>query len=94
MIRSVWDVLKKAVTDFFNDDAMTQGAALAFYTALSFAPLLTLLIFAASFLPGDTKNQLVAQVSALVGPQAGDVVNTVANSSPPGRSRASWASRR
>jgi hypothetical protein len=42
--KAVLNMFKSAGNDFLKDEAMTQGAAIAFYTALSLAPLLVVLL--------------------------------------------------
>ncbi len=73
----VLNFIKTSLSDFLRDDAMTRGAALAFYTALSLSPLLVILLSIASFLGEDTQQQLVNQISGLVGPEAASVIDTV-----------------
>ena len=69
---------KAAVTDFLADDAMTQAAAVAFYTALSFAPLLLLTIFLiGSVLGQGTADKIIDEVQSLVGAEAGESVQMV-----------------
>lgn len=41
-------MIKTAASDFLDDNAMTLAASLAFYSALSLAPLLVILISVAS----------------------------------------------
>ena len=74
---SMWKMLKASVVEFFDDEAMTRAAAVAFYTALSFAPLLILLIWISSSLSSDITRQMVQQVEQVVGPQAGEAVDMV-----------------
>jgi membrane protein len=64
-------LLRQAVKDFFRDDAMTLGAALAFYTALSIAPLLVLLVWILSFFGYGDQQQIVDQAFLVMGPEAG-----------------------
>ena len=59
--------------DHFNEhDVMTLAAALAFYTALSLAPLLLVLLSVISFLGFDAQKEFLQQVDALMGPQASE----------------------
>lgn len=73
-------------------DVITQAAALAFYAALSIAPLLLLLLwFTASF--PVAQDAAVAQIGLLVGPEAQDVARTVianAQARPDTGSLAGW----
>lgn len=73
-LRAIWEAARDTVRDFVNDDAMTLGAALAFYTALSLAPLVVLLLWFASFLGDGMQQQLVAQIQSIVGPQAAQAI--------------------
>lgn len=66
-----------AASEFLSDDAMTLGAALAFYTALSLAPLLVLLVWITTLLGGAAQAELVDQIVALVGTEAGATVRGV-----------------
>lgn len=79
--RGWFGMLKSALWDFIADDAITQAAAVAFYTALSFAPLLMLatLIFAnLDRMAGTgTERQVVGEVHRLIGSEAGQVVEDV-----------------
>lgn len=73
----VFTFIKTSISDFLRDDAMTLGAALAFYTALSLSPLLIILLSVASFLGEGTKQGIVRQISEMVGPQAASVIETI-----------------
>lgn len=79
--RTHWQAWKIAAVDFVADDAMTLGAALAFYTALSLAPLLVILLWAASFMGDATQQKLVARIEEMVGPQAGQAIGMVISAS-------------
>ena len=66
--------------DFSKDDALTQSAALALYTAVSLAPLVVLLQYLGDAIGGDAKTAFLAQVSGLVGPLGGEAVESIAKS--------------
>lgn len=74
-----WTILKRAIREFIADDAMSLGGALAFYTALSLAPLLVLVLAVAGFLwqADEVRAELVRQVHNLIGPSGADMVETV-----------------
>jgi len=76
-----WEVLKTSAADFVNDDAITQAAAVAFYTALSFAPLLVLVILAFGELDAwsgfGTQERVIDEIRSLIGREAADVVQQV-----------------
>ena len=70
--------LKEAFNDFLADDSLTQAAAVAYYTALSFAPLLVLTTLIVGTLLGpDTKQRLVEEIQNLMGPGVGASVEQV-----------------
>lgn len=58
-------MVKSAAADFMDDNAMTLGASLAFYSALSLAPLLVILITLASLLGSDTQGRRGSRRSSL-----------------------------
>jgi membrane protein len=79
--REILHLLRESMREFMDDDALTLGAALAFYTALSLAPLVVLMMWTVGSLGPSTQQQLIEQVVALVGPQAGEAVRSVAENS-------------
>ena len=67
--RSLWGVVRKAVAGFLADNASSMGAALAFYSLLSMAPLFVLVITIAGLFIGHDQAQqvLFTQLSGLLG---------------------------
>ncbi len=74
---SPWRVLKRAVQSFFAHNAMSLSASLSFYTLLSFAPLLVLLVWLASLLGYDAQQTILDQVALMAGPDARQAAQTV-----------------
>ena len=72
-LRALWI----AGRDFFEDRVPTLAAALAFYTSLSLAPLIILLLYVCRALGPRAEDQLVAQVNSVVGAGGGEVVRAV-----------------
>jgi membrane protein len=72
--------VKSAGVDFVDDNAMTLAAALAFYGALSIAPLLLIAIAVTSLLGPDVQKQVIQQIQDTVGPQAGDTIGAIVQS--------------
>ena len=70
-------IIARAAAAFVEDQALTHGAAVAFFTGLSLAPLLILLMWASSLLGPDVQDRLVDQVAMLTGHQGGTVVRMV-----------------
>ena len=50
--RAVWDLLVETYREWSQDNAPTLGAALAFYTTFSLAPLLIVVIAVVGFVFG------------------------------------------
>ena len=65
------------VKRFVEADLMTQAASLSFYTLLSLAPLLVLLLWLTASLYPPAQQSLVDQIGALAGEQAAAVAATV-----------------
>jgi membrane protein len=79
-MRAVWTLFKNALADFVEDDAMTLGAALAFYTALAMAPLLLCLVAIAGLAGAEFEREFTANVAAVVGAKAAEAVNMIMDS--------------
>jgi membrane protein len=77
---ALWNVLRSAVLDFLDDDAMELAAGLAFYTALSLGPLVLIVIKIAGLLDPNAQDHVVEQITGLVGSQGGEAVAAVIDS--------------
>lgn len=69
--------LRTVVSEFSEDEAMTLAAALAYYAALSLAPMVLLMVWIGDLLGPQAKQRLIEQVEAQAGPQAGQSVQMV-----------------
>ena len=78
-LRLYWRVLKHAVVAFGNDRAGTMGAAIAFYTLFSLAPLLVLIIAVAGFVYGDdaARGAVDDQLVGIVGQESAQAVQAM-----------------
>ena len=67
--RAVLDICVKSVTAWFDHNAASLGAALAYYTLFSVAPILIIAVAIAGYVFGaDTaQGQVLAQLQALIG---------------------------
>ena len=66
-----WVLLKKSFWAWMNENALEWGAALAYYTAFSIAPLLVIaLTITGVFYEGDSLSYVHDQISGLVGANA------------------------
>lgn len=79
-LRDGISLVRQAFGDFFRDDAMTLGAALAFYTALSLAPLTVVVLWILSLLGYHDQKELMAEVVRIVGPEAGKSFSSILES--------------
>ena len=78
-LKNIVQLLKQAAADWSEDNAARLAAALAYYTVLSIAPLLILATAVVGLVFGDdaARGHVASELSAVVGPQAGEGVQTV-----------------
>ncbi|MGY3229790.1 membrane protein [Luteibacter sp. HA06] len=69
-----------AVNGFSDDELMTRAAALAFFAALSFAPVLLLLVWIISMLHAGWQDQLSDALASVVGSKAAEALDGVIKS--------------
>lgn len=74
-----WSLLKASGSAWLEDKASRLGAALAYYTVFSIAPLLVIIIAIASLVFGReaAQGQLLGQLEGLVGEQGGKAIQTM-----------------
>lgn len=75
--RAVWSPLRASVETFVADDVLTLAAALSFYTLLSFAPVMVLAVWLASFAGFEAQQALLDQIASLAGTQASEAARAV-----------------
>ncbi|MEP7328314.1 MAG: YihY/virulence factor BrkB family protein [Betaproteobacteria bacterium] len=65
-----WELVKKSVLAWIDDYAPSMGAALAYYTVFSIAPLLIIVIAVAGLAFGQeaVRGEIASQLSGLIGP--------------------------
>jgi membrane protein len=68
-LADLWPLIRKSITSWSDDYAPSMGAALAYYTVFSIAPLLLIVIAIAGLIYGQdaARGALFAQISGLVG---------------------------
>lgn len=69
--RRTFRVLQRVFKGFNDDEVMTRAAALAFYSALSMAPILVLLLWIVSSLKPEWQAELILSLTEMVGEEAG-----------------------
>lgn len=74
-----FDLVKQTYADWNEDKAPRLGAALAYYTVFSIAPLLLVIISIAGIFFGqkETSDQISTQISSVVGPQAAQFIEAM-----------------
>ena len=72
MFSAAWKMLKETLLSFIDDEALSRGAAIAFYTVTSIAPVLLIVIAIAGLVFGRdaAENAIIEQLSGLMGPRA------------------------
>src|SRR5689334_4639420 len=88
-MKTFWDLLRESFKRWNEVKAQRLGAALAYYTVFSLAPLLiiAILIAGAVFGQAAAQDRIVGQVTALVGPQGADGIASLLAQQPfPGQS--------
>ncbi len=71
---------KRILSQWKEDDVARHAAALAYYTAISIAPLLMMVVYLASYLGGAqraARAQVISYALYFLGPQAADFVKVV-----------------
>src|SRR5262245_59906633 len=70
-----WELIKRTIDEWQQDEAPRLGASLAYYALFSLAPLLVVVIFVIGFVyKGDTVGQIERQVQSLVGADAAKTI--------------------
>ena len=77
--KTLWRVSTRALEGWWNDNCLRLAASLAFYTALSLAPLVLLIVGLAGVVieRQQVAGQLAAQLEGLMGPAGRELVNTI-----------------
>jgi membrane protein len=77
--RAVWDLVKTTASEWVADDAPRLGAALAYYTMLSVAPLLVVVAAIGGLVYGQAaaRGELAQQLQGLVGRQGAELLQTM-----------------
>ena len=76
--QAIWDTLKNTFSEWNEDKAPRLAAALAYYTVFAIAPILVISIAVAKMLGfSGAQDQIIAEVSGVVGQQAGEAIKTM-----------------
>lgn len=75
-LKTIGGMLGETVTRFVADDAPRLGAALAYYTIISLAPLLLVFVGVMAQVLGEeaARGEIVGQIDGTIGPEAAELV--------------------
>jgi membrane protein len=78
----VWQLTRDSVLAYIDDEALSRGAAMSYYTVTSFAPVLLIVIAIAGLVFGEdaARGAIVGQVQGLMGVQAAAMLQSVLRS--------------
>jgi membrane protein len=84
-IRSLWRVTLRAAQDLWEDNCLRLAASLAYYTALSLAPLILLIVGLLGVVleRQQAASQLASQLEGLMGPAGRELVTSILTTSSP-----------
>ena len=82
MPANAWVLAKESVTSFIEDEALSRGAAIAFYTVTSIAPVLFIVVAIAGLAFGQDapRGAIAEQVSDLIGRESADLLQNAIRS--------------
>ena len=82
LLQQAWPLAREAVVSWIDDDAPSMGAALAYYTVFSVAPLLLIVIAVAGLLfgPEAARGEIMGQLSGLLGTESARVIEDLLDS--------------
>ena len=78
-MKGVFELLKNTVREFLDDNCPTMAASISYYTVFALPPLLVLVLTLVGMLVDSTaaERRIVAEARALIGPDAGAMVQTM-----------------
>ena len=81
-LRGIWHLLRDTVEGFIDDDALSRGASIAYYTLFSLAPVLLIAIAIAglAFGPDAARGAIVDQLSGLMGGKSAEALQAMVES--------------
>ncbi|MBN9127583.1 MAG: YihY/virulence factor BrkB family protein, partial [Nitrosospira sp.] len=80
--KRIWALVKTAFSSWLDDYAPSMGAALAYYTLFSIAPLLLIVISVAGLVFGEqaVRGEIFDQLRGLMGDEGGKAVQNLLES--------------
>jgi membrane protein len=82
MLAKAWTLIKESVTAFIEDEALSRGASIAFYTVTSIAPVLFIVVAIAGLAFGQdaARGAIAAEVGDLIGKESADLLQEAVKS--------------
>src|SRR3954451_19245361 len=82
MLRTTWTLVKESVFAFMDDEALTRGAAIAFYTVTSIGPVLFIIVAIAGLAFGEdaARGAIAGQLRDLMGQGSADLLQAAVKS--------------
>jgi membrane protein len=79
LLKNIWRLLEETVSSFIEDEALTRGAAMAFYAVTSLGPILLIVVAIAGLFFGRdaAQNALTGEFQALMGHESAEMMQTV-----------------
>jgi membrane protein len=78
-MKTAWKLLRAAVGNFVANEALSRGAAIAFYAVTSLAPVLLIVIGVAGLVFGQqaAQDRVVGELRGLMGTQSAELIQTM-----------------
>src|SRR5215218_6196798 len=75
-LSAAWNLIKDTITGFIDDDALSRGASIAYYTLFSIAPVLLVVIAIAGLVFGReaAEGAIVDELSVMMGHQTAEAL--------------------
>jgi membrane protein len=77
-VNKAWTLSKSTILSFVEDDALSKGAAIAFYTVTSIVPILLIVVAVAGLAFGKeaAQNGIIGQLSGLMGKESAEFLQS------------------
>ena len=78
-MRSAWIILRSTIDGFIEDEMLTRGAAIAYYSVFALAPILVVAIALAGLIFGEdaARGAIVGELSGFMGAQSAEVLQSI-----------------
>jgi membrane protein len=79
MLKNAWVVVRDTVSSFMEDEALSRGAAMAFYAVTALAPIMLIVVAIAGLVFGRdaAEHALAGQFQSLMGQQSAEMLQTL-----------------